>query len=145
MVKYLRLTGSISALMGLLIALTPHFLAPVCKTNMILQNGMEAHMKCFWTGQAAIVLGILILITGLFMLLAQKRETVKFLAVVEGAMAIALLIIPTDFVIGICADEKMACHTTTFFLNIWSVILIAMTVITLVLPSSQSENIDLAA
>lgn len=132
-----KLPGLVTAATGVLITLTPHLIAPVCSGSLELKSGMLTHMKCFWTGQAAIVLGAVVIVTGLLMMLANLAATVKSLGVVQAVIGVALVLLPKDFVIGICGASMKACHITAFYLNVWAAVLIVTTIVTLFLPASR--------
>ena len=84
--------------------------APVCGKMLDLANGNQTHMKCYWAGQAAIAVAVIILVTAL-MALAAKKEY-KGLMVVNAVAGVVLFLIFTNTLIGVCASAEMRCQAT---------------------------------
>ena len=84
--------------------------AGVCTGMLKLATGAEVHMKCFYTGQALVVLGVLLLVNGVMMLLTKKLAHGGAVAVAAGIFAI-ILVSNSSLGIGVCA-KVMACHDT---------------------------------
>lgn len=97
--------------------------APVCGKMLQLVSGMEVHMKCFYSGQAAIAIAIILLALAIVSFLAKKDfKKVQIAAVVTGVV----LFLVFDSLIGVCANAEMRCNTTA----LWGKIVSAVTVIT---------------
>jgi hypothetical protein len=102
------ITGWCAMAAGLLIALGPRFLFPLCGP---LDKGNW--MKCHWTGQAELGAGFLLAALGVGMLLsasAEIRAGLNLAAALTGALALAL---PHLF-IGGCANAAMPCRAVSF-------------------------------
>lgn len=103
-------------LLGLLVILIPTYILPVCPPSEIIINH-EHHMtykfmKCHWTAQAEIGVGVVIALIGLCMLLIKS-------ALIRLGLSLSLIIItllvaalPT-VLIGVCPGEMMDCHIGT--------------------------------
>lgn len=98
--------GAIAA--GLLIALGPQFLFKLCAP---MANGRW--MKCHWTGQAEIGVGLLIAVLGLGLLLFASRETRLGLSLSIFFAGILALAFP-HVLIGGCEMARMPCRAVTF-------------------------------
>lgn len=85
--------------------------APVCTGMVKLMNGRELPMKCFYSGQALVMLGALLVVNGLMMLASKKLTHGGAVAAAAGLFAIAV-VSDSGIGIGICANVEMACHTT---------------------------------
>ncbi len=83
--------------------------APVCGKMLELANGREVHMKCWYTGQVAIGLAIIILTAAVMAFIARKGH--KGLMVVSAVSAVVLFLMFTSM-IGVCASETMRCQVT---------------------------------
>ena len=129
--KFVRkLLLSLPALLGFIMLLTPYILAPVCGGLIELKSGAMGFMKCHYTGQAELVLGALLLCVGLMLFLPKIEK--RWLGAVVALIGLAAILVPQGWVIGICAKDTMACHTTarwiyvegfltmTFGVGIWS-------------------------
>lgn len=88
-----------------------------------LVSGKEVHMKCFYSGQAAIAIAIILLALAIVSFLAKKDfKKVQIAAVVTGVV----LFLVFGSLIGVCANAEMRCNTTA----LWGRIVSAVTVIT---------------
>lgn len=86
--------------------------APVCDKMLELANGNQVHMKCYYTGQAAIAVAVILLVTAVMALLAKKD--CKLLMVVSAAAAVMLFLL-FGGLIGVCASETMRCQVTALW------------------------------
>ncbi len=84
--------------------------AGVCTGMLKLATGAEVHMKCFYSGQALVMLGALLVVNGVMMLLTKNLAYGGAIAVVAGIFAI-VVVSNSGLGIGICA-KVMACHDT---------------------------------
>lgn len=84
--------------------------AGVCTGMLKLATGAEVHMKCFYSGQALVMLGALLFVNGVMMLLTKNLAYGGAIAVVAGIFAI-VVVSNSGLGIGICA-KVMACHDT---------------------------------
>ena len=119
---------------GLLIALAPRTFAPVCEfaakhsSGMAPMSGMKdsgnmeqnmqntgkmmgaahQHMACYWTAQASLGIGILLVVIGLlaFFLNSQIRIGLNL----SAALIYVLEILLATVLIGVCKNEEMSCR-----------------------------------
>lgn len=105
-----KLLNILPALLGLTLLLTPYLLAPVCNGLVELKTGKMTFMRCHFTGQAELVLGALLLAVGLILLIPKIEK--RWLGAVITFIGLAMILVPQDWAIGICAKDTMACHTT---------------------------------
>ena len=84
--------------------------APVCGKMLDLANGNQTHMKCYWAGQAGLVVAIVILAAAVMAFLA-KKEYKGFMVITAICGALLFMIFATKF-IGVCASETMRCQVT---------------------------------
>lgn len=109
-----KLLNILPALLGLTLLLTPYLLAPVCNGLVELKTGKMTFMRCHYTGQAELVLGALLLAVGLILLIPKIEK--RWLGAVITFIGLAMILIPQDWAIGICAKDTMACHTTAYWI-----------------------------
>ena len=98
--------------------------APVCGKMLDLANGNQTHMKCYWAGQAGLVVAIVILAAAVMAFLA-KKEYKGFMVITAICGALLFMIFATKF-IGVCASETMRCQVT----KVWGIGAAAITVAT---------------
>ena len=100
--------------------------APVCGKMLTLDSGKEVPMKCFYTGQAAIAVAVILLVTALMALLAKKDHK-KFMVI--SAVCAIMLFLLFGSLIGVCASPEMRCHTTAFWCRGAAVVTLAASAI----------------
>lgn len=94
------------------------FWAPVCDGLLTLENGNMVHMKCFYTGQATIVLAILLIFTSIIAYLSKiDHKKVQWIVVLIGIMLISNTF-DSAISIGICKKITMSCHNTAKWIRI---------------------------
>jgi len=87
--------------------------SPVCSGMLDLANGNMTHMKCYYTGQASLLLSIVLVVAGIESFLTNSRKPWTFIAI-----GILLLVVTFDsrLGIGICM-KVMSCHTTAIWIR----------------------------
>lgn len=101
-----KITGIVIALLGLLTALIPTVIFKVCAA----MDGK--FMKCHWTSQVEVALGIAVLVLGLLIVLAKENAASSAYAVASAVNGVLVILIPT-VVIGVCGSADMPCHSGT--------------------------------
>ena len=104
--------GIIVIALGVLVALIPIIIFPVCTGRIELTNGKTLFMKCHWTAIAELLVGILIIFDGILIIGFKKRETRIALSIMSFLFGLTVLLIPTA-VIGMCETATMACRVGT--------------------------------
>ncbi|AFQ45313.1 DUF4418 family protein [Desulfosporosinus meridiei] len=112
-----KVTGLLGSIIGVLIIFTPFHLAPVCQGLIEMKTGNMAHMRCHYTGQAEVYLGILTLIISLMILFSQGLVR-RYLGFILAALGVIVILMPTHLGIGVCMSP-MECHTTAKFLYVY--------------------------
>ena len=110
--------------------------APVCSGLLTLDSGKQVHMKCFYSGQAMILLGIVIAVLAVIAMLAKKDY--KLIQVASIVAALLVFLVFSDAFIGVCA-KVMACHSTRTWGYILAVVSIAASVIDLVTGNKEGQ------
>lgn len=101
-----RSTGIVIAVSGLLTALIPTVIFKVCEA----MDGK--FMKCHWTSQTEVAIGIATLVLGLFIVLSKEKAAGAAYAVASAINGVLIILIPT-VVIGVCGSADMPCHSGT--------------------------------
>lgn len=101
--------GAAVLALGAIVALAPRFgFLAVCEyAGKMGMNG--AHMHCFYTARAALVIGILTGLVGIGIILFKNPLVGSFLAVALGGAAIATLLNPV-VLYPICPNADMPCN-----------------------------------
>lgn len=129
----------VNALLGLVLALTPFWLAPVC-SQMAPHGGP---MKCYYSGLFIAGMGAVVVVLALFALLRRGRGWFAVLAsLVAVAAAVACLLVPNGviplrgagWVCGLCGDPTHACRAVTMpFVQKVAAAIVALNVVSLIL------------
>lgn len=104
-----KIVVAVNLLAGIIMAAAPKIWAKPCSGMMILENGNQAHMRCFYSGQALAILGIILLANALIMLFTKNKLQGGLVAVATGILSF-FVTTDTGLGIGICAHTGMACH-----------------------------------
>lgn len=104
--------GIIAIVLGVLITLIPIVIFPVCTDKIELMNGKTIFMKCHWTAMSELLVGILIVLTGILIILFKKRETRLALSIILFLFGLTSLLMST-VVIGMCQTATMPCRIGT--------------------------------
>ena len=99
-----RITGIVIAVLGLLTALIPTVIFKVCEA----MDGK--FMKCHWTSQTEVAVGIATLVLGVLIVLSKEKAAAY--AVASAINGVLVILIPT-VVIGVCGSADMPCHSGT--------------------------------
>ncbi len=107
------LSGISVAALGLLIVLVPVYIFPVCSHLIETAAGDTVPMKCFWSRQAEIGIGLLILCGGVLLAVFKSPLTRVGISIMTSLTGILGILIPT-LLIGGCKMATMACRSRTF-------------------------------
>jgi hypothetical protein len=119
-VKNRVISGAGAAIAGLLISLGPQYLFKLCSP---MADGRW--MKCHWTGQAEIGVGILVILLGGALIFFPDNKVRLGLSIAVLLSGILALLLP-HVLIGGCAMETMNCRAVTFpALTVISILTIA--------------------
>ena len=118
-----RIFALLHAALGLLLALTPFVLWPVC--DRLTPDG--GHMACYYSGLMAVCLGASVVALDALYVLSRSRAARLVSCVVAlvvpalmHALAIGALRISGDgWAIGLCGMDTMACRAVTVPHAIW--------------------------
>jgi hypothetical protein len=109
--KKINLSGVITAIVGLLIILTP-IIFPICEGLLELANGKQVPMRCFWTARTEMVIGGLVLLSGLMIAMITSAETRQRLNHQVAFLGLATILIPL-YIVPTCMHPDMACNVGT--------------------------------
>lgn len=67
-------------------------------------------MKCFWSARAEIVTGLPLVVLGVLLFFARRKETIRVIGILTVLLGVLTIVIPTQLV-GTCANTAMVCNT----------------------------------
>ncbi|MBF9308752.1 DUF4418 family protein [Gardnerella sp. Marseille-QA0894] len=94
-----------SIILGILIAIAPLTFAKVCQS----EGGM--HMACYYTGRAALGIGLVIAVLGIVALFVKENVRIG-LSIAVIVNSLLMIAVPT-FLIGVCKSSMMHCASVT--------------------------------
>ncbi|WP_313757711.1 DUF4418 family protein [Tissierella sp.] len=135
--RVLRLLNLILIFTGLIIIGSILIWAPVCENLLELANGNMVHMKCYYTGQASILLSIILVVSGIESLLTKSSHPWTFIAI--GIM-VTIITFTSKLGIGICMKETMSCHDTAIWIRGGGIITVTCGLISLFIGTRKIQN-----
>ncbi len=109
-----KILSGILILVGLMVIGSIFLWAPICSGKIELANGNMTYMKCHYTGQASILLSIVLIVAGIEAFFTNSRRPWTFIAI--GIMLL-LVTFGSMLGIGICMKETMNCHSTAVWIR----------------------------
>lgn len=131
----IKVWNIINFIAGIMMIATVKIWAPVCGGLLTLDTGKQVHMKCFYAGQTAVVLGIILVVLAVVSMLAKKDY--KLVQVASIIVSLLVFWVFTSL-IGVCVAD-MACHTTRIWAYIISIISIISSVIDLLSGNKEDQ------
>lgn len=102
------ITGIGAIISGLLISIGPKTIFKLCEAK---PDG--SWMKCHWTGEAELGVGLFIVALGVLLLIFSSKQTRLGFSVAVALAGILVILFPT-VLIGGCTMKNMACQSVTF-------------------------------
>ena len=105
--------------LGAAILATPSLIPP-CTHEILTASGATVPMRCHWSFQIVRLLGLAIVV-GTIVLLAVPKGT-RRKATAEFLVFLAALVVAATqpWIVGLCGNSEMACHTTAHWVWLWS-------------------------
>lgn len=114
-----KLFGALSFLFGILVALTPRYILPVCEFHG------KSKMACSYTGQAELFIGLFLVAISIGTFLSKSLDAFKWLMFVAFFAGISVILIPE--VLGYCLNPQMPCNYGTVpILRLWGLSIIIL-------------------
>jgi len=129
-------TGILFLIFGLLIAIGPQTIFPVCEAG-------NMPMKCFYTAKAEIGAGGLIAVLGVLSLIFSNKKIRAGISLATTLGGILTVLIPTAL-IGVCGGKHMTCSTLTLpalsVLGVVTAVSAAINAVYLIKSKDDSSN-----
>ena len=134
--------GIILMILAVAIAVVPYF--NTCHyhdRDMKLESGMTTPMRCYYSAQAEIGVGIPLFAIGALILASRRKESLIMLSIAGVVLGAVTMAIPTAL-IGVCSSP-MTCNTfmQSFLLATGSLVTVAcLTGLVIGLTSKEKES-----
>ncbi len=137
----------VNIILGLVVALTPFQLFPVCT----MKSEMGGPMKCYWSGKAMVYIGIAMLIISLVSLLLNKKTLNYISYLLVAVLGTLIYLIPTRVIkigdkmvdgweCGLCGMPMMSCITKTMpAVKIIMIVVLIVNIVALTLNFLRKE------
>jgi hypothetical protein len=133
---FVRVLAILIVILAILIGLVPQFFN--CQYDgkgLILADGRQVPMKCYWTARASLVVAIPLLVVGLLLAFSRQREPRRALALLGVIDGILVILLPT-WLIGVCQHPGASCNLVMKpALILMGILVIVASLISLVLSS----------
>jgi len=107
--------GVLLVLLGILVAVGPWFIFPVCEiygSYLQTASGMKMPMPCGWTARAETGVGALIVVAGGLLIARRTPETKQAVGIFSVAAGALVILLPT-YLIGMCRLADHPCRQLT--------------------------------
>ena len=111
-----RRLGVSIAVLGLLVALIPKWLLPICEHSALglVPGDYHPTMRCFWFGQAEILLGMCVAVAGLILIIRPVRDAQFSVGALLLPLSVAIFVVSLNSVIGsLCGHPNASCQVGT--------------------------------
>ncbi len=100
-----RVAGAITFAFGLLAALTPRYIMPVC------EFAGKKKMYCGYMGRAEVFLGVIVVAVAIGAFASKGQEALRWLMFVAFVSGASIIMLPE--VLGYCPSTQMPCNYGT--------------------------------
>lgn len=124
-----HISGLAVLLLGLLVALIPVSLFPVCEAaHLGWVIDYQPSMRCFWYGQTEIILGLCVGVAGLALILRSTPDCRFAVGVALLALGVGIILVSCNGVIGsVCGHVNSRCQIGTKPASRWAGTLVCLT------------------
>jgi len=135
-----RALAILIVILAILIGVLPQFFN--CQYDgkgLVLADGRQVPMKCYWTARASLAVAILLLALGLLLAFSRQQETRRALAFLGAIAGILVILLPT-WLIGVCQHPGASCNLVMKpALILMGILVVVASVAGLVLSSRRPE------
>lgn len=123
----------IYVVMGVIVALIPFVLFPVCPSH-------EMRMACYYTKQAELGIGIVVAALGLIYIVFNDTGVRKGLSIAQLLNALLVILFPLKLT-GLCSGSEMACRIGTKpALTVAGVLIAAFSLINIIILKAAKKD-----
>ena len=134
--KSLILSG-VEFVHALILVLAVKVFVPVCNGMVKTAAGKEIPMKCHYTSQILVLLGVLLMINAIVH--AIKKESFTNGIILIAVSIIVILVLNPNLGVGICKSPEMACNLTAPIVKVIGGIGVVLGIISAYLGSKNTK------
>ena len=127
----------IEAIHAIALILTVKVFAPVCTGMVETAAGKQIPMRCHYTSQALVFLGIILLVNAL--VYAVRKEAVTSGVIAAIASILAILSLSSTLGMGVCMNPEMACNLTAPIVKVVGAIGVLIGIVSIYLGIKSSK------
>lgn len=127
----------VEAIHAIALILTVKVFAPVCTGMVETAAGKQIPMRCHYTSQALVFLGIILLVNALVYAVRKEAVTSGVIAVVASILAI--LSLSSTLGMGVCMNPEMACNLTAPIVKVVGAIGVLIGIVSIYLGIKSSK------
>ena len=127
----------VEAIHAIALILTVKVFAPVCTGMVETAAGKQIPMRCHYTSQALVFLGIILLVNAL--VYAVRKEAVTSGVIAAIASILAILSLSSTLGMGVCMNPEMACNLTAPIVKVVGAIGVLIGIVSIYLGIKSSK------
>lgn len=127
----------VEAIHAIALILTVKVFAPVCTGMVETAAGKQIPMRCHYTSQALVFLGIILLVNAL--VYAVRKEAVTSGVIADIASILAILSLSSTLGMGVCMNPEMACNLTAPIVKVVGAIGVLIGIVSIYLGIKSSK------
>ena len=127
----------VEAVHAIALILTVKVFAPVCTGMVETAAGKQIPMRCHYTSQALVFLGIILLVNAL--VYAVRKEAVTSGVIAAIASILAILSLSSTLGMGVCMNPEMACNLTAPIVKVVGAIGVLIGIVSIYLGIKSSK------
>lgn len=127
----------VEAIHAIALILTVKVFAPVCTGMVETAAGKQIPMRCHYTSQALVFLGIILLVNAF--VYAVRKEAVTSGVIAAVASILAILSLSSTLGMGVCMNPEMACNFTAPIVKVIGAIGVLIGIVSIYLGIKSSK------
>lgn len=127
----------VEAIHAIALILTVKVFAPVCTGMVETAAGKQIPMRCHYTSQALVFLGIILLVNAL--VYAVRKDAVTSGVIAAVASILAILSLSSTLGMGVCMNPEMACNLTAPIVKVVGAIGVLIGIVSIYLGIKSSK------
>lgn len=127
----------VEAIHAIALILTVKVFAAVCTGMVETAAGKQIPMRCHYTSQALVFLGIILLVNAL--VYAVRKEAVTSGVIAAIASILAILSLSSTLGMGVCMNPEMACNLTAPIVKVVGAIGVLIGIVSIYLGIKSSK------